>query len=416
VGKTTIEGAGRRNVAVDNILIIGLLGTTFLLPTLLGSVAIILALLLSLVAVSRYCIGSMRKGFVWQPTLMALLGVFAILGVVSSFSATSPNDLSFLVSFLGVALPILLYQYLVSLPKPPTIFTIAIYCLLGCLLGALFAHAQRYGLGIGRTVAVTAGSNAVARVAALLGFLALASLSLDPKSKNNLVILAPVAAWTIVMLTGSRGTFLALPIMLSVAVVFAFPKLWSKSKGITLALASTVAVVFILLVAVDPNGFVSRFSHTLSELASGRWPGRSSELRFELLIGAWNAFLQSPLIGHGWAGHWEALMKSHPTPEIFSPVKQYFSYHNDIADFAVAGGVFGLVAYAIIIAAPVVNLVIDPKLRANQRVAYGLILLPVSYFVFGQTDFVFGFDLLTTLYGFALAFILAAANASQQAT
>lgn len=405
--------AGRRNAAFDKFLIVGLLGATFLLPTLLGSVAIVLALLLSLVGASRFCFGGARKTFVWQPTLAALLGAFALLGVVSSFSAASPNDLSFLVSFLGLALPILLYQYLVNLPKPPTFFTIAVYCLLGCLLGALFAHAQRYGLGIGRTVAVAAGSNAVARVAALLGFLALICLSPDPRSKKNLVIFAPVAALAIVMLSGSRGTLLAVPIMLFVALAFALPKLWTSSKVITLALVGAAAAGFFFLVAVDPNGFVSRFGYTITELASGRLPGHSSELRFEMLVGAWNAFLQSPLIGHGWFGHWEALIQNHPTPDIFGPVKQYFSYHNDLADFAVAGGVLGLLAYAIIIAAPIVNLLIDPKLRANRRAAYGLVLLPVSYFVFGLTDFVFGFDLLTTLYGFSLAFILAAAKASQ---
>lgn len=405
--------AGRRNAAFDKVLIVGLSGATFLLPTLLGSVAIVLALLMSLVGASRFCFSGARKTFVWQPTLAALLGAFALLGVVSSFSANSPNDLSFLVSFLGLALPILLYQYLVNLPKPPTFFTIAVYCLLGCLLGALFAHAQRYGLGIGRTVAVAAGSNAVARVAALLGFLALACLSIDLRTKQKLVIFAPVAALAIVMLSGSRGTLLAVPIMLFVAMAFALPKLWTSSKVITLALVGAAAAGFFFLVAVDPNSFVSRFGYTITELASGRLPGHSSELRFEMLVGAWNAFLQSPLIGYGWSGHWEALIQNHPTPEIFGPVKQYFSYHNDLADFAVAGGILGLVAYAIIIAAPIVNLLIDPKLRANRRAAYGLVLLPVSYFVFGLTDFVFGFDLLTTLYGFSLAFILAAAKASQ---
>ena len=390
-----------------------LLASTLFLPTLFGSISIIVALILSLVfGLSAFFTGSKTR-FEWQPTLAALLGAFALLGVVSSFSANSPNDLSFLVSFLGLALPILLYQYLVNLPKPPTFFTIAVYCLLGCLLGALFAHAQRYGLGIGRTVAVAAGSNAVARVAALLGFLALACLSIDLRTKQKLVIFAPVAALAIVMLSGSRGTLLAVPIMLFVAMAFALPKMWTSSKVITLALVGAAAVGFIFLVAVDPNSFVSRFGYTITELASGRLPGHSSELRFEMLVGAWNAFLQSPLIGYGWSGHWEALIQNHPTPEIFGPVKQYFSYHNDLADFAVAGGILGLVAYAIIIAAPIVNLLIDPKLRANRRAAYGLVLLPVSYFVFGLTDFVFGFDLLTTLYGFSLAFILAAAKASQ---
>jgi len=390
-----------------------LLAGTFFLPTLFGSISIIVALVLSLVfGLSAFFDGSKTR-FELQPTLTALLGGFLLLGVIFAINAETPNDLSFLVSFLGLALPISLYQYLVRLPKPPTFTRVAVYCLLGCLLGVLFAHAQRYGLGIDRTVAVSAGPNAIARVAALFGFLALVGLSLDVKAKSNLVILAPIAALALIVLSGSRGTMLAVPIMFAVAMGFALPYLWNRSKRITLALAGGVALLMVLVVAIDPNGFVSRFSHTISELAAGRLLGHSSELRFEMLVGAWHAFMQSPIIGHGWAGHWQALVANHPTPEIFAPVKQYFSFHNDIADFAVAGGILGLVAYAIIIAAPIVNLLIDPKLRANRRAAYGLVLLPVSYFVFGLTDFVFGFDLLTTLYGFSLAFILAAAKASQ---
>jgi O-antigen ligase len=282
----------------------------------------------------------------------------------------------------------------------------------------LYALAQRYGLGIGRTVAVAAGSNAVARVAATLGFLALAAITFRKDLKSILPIAAVICAIGIVYLTGSRGTLLTLPIMALVAGMFALPWLWQKSKWLTIASFITVLVAAAALVLWDPNGFVERAIFTVSELAQGRTDGNSSELRLQMLVGAWNAFWQSPLIGHGWAGHWNALVENHPTPDIFAQVKQYFSYHNDLADFAVAGGVIGILVYALLLFAPIYNLIIDPSLRQNKRAAYALVLLPVSFLFFGLTDFVFGFDLLTTLYGFSLAFVLAAArqqpNAIQQ--
>lgn len=401
-----------KNVIFDRFLLLGLLATTFFLPTLFGSLSIVLALILALIAGLRFFASSrIRRGFCWQPTLAALLAVFGLLGLVSALSADEVNDMSFLVNFLGLAFPILLYQYLVSLPQPPSVSRIAAYCLIGSLLGLLFAHAQYYGLGIGRTVAIAAGSNAIARVAALLGFLALIGLNPKMRSQSNLVVIAPIVAIGIVVLSGSRGTLIAIPIMLTIVLVFVLPLIWVKSRLWTTLMLVAIAVSVAGLVLIDPNGFVSRVFRTLTEMAAGRLPGNSSELRYQMLVGAWNAFQQSPIIGYGWAGHWDALMQAHPTPEIFAPVKQYFSFHNDIADFAVAGGILGLFAYAILLFAPIVNLLFDQSLQQNRLVAYALVLLPTSYFIFGFTDFVFGFDLLTTLYGFSLAFVLAAAKA-----
>lgn len=401
-----------RNVIFDRFLLSGLLATTFFLPTLFGSLSIVLALILALIAGLRFFASSrIRQAFCWQPTLAALLAVFGVLGLVSALSADEVNDMSFLVSFLGLAFPILLYQYLVALPQPPSVSRIAAYCLIGSLVGLLFAHAQYYGLGIGRTVAIAAGSNAIARVAALLGFLALIGLNPKMRTQSNLVVIAPIAAIGVVVLSGSKGTVIAVPLMLAIALLFALPMLWARSRVLTMFVLVATIVAVAGFVLVDPYGFVSRAINTIVELAAGQLPGNSSELRYQMLVGAWNAFQQSPIIGYGWAGQWDALMQAHPTPEIFAPVKQYFSFHNDIADFAVAGGILGLFAYAILLFAPIVNLLFDQSLQQDRLVAYALVLLPTSYFIFGFTDFIFGFDLLTTLYGFSLAFVLAAAKA-----
>jgi len=398
---------------IDRLLLAGLLATIFLLPTLFGSISIVLALVLSLIAGLRFSLSSkLRQAFDWQPTLTALFAVFLTLGLLFALNADEIGDMSFLVSFLGLAFPILLYQYLTSLARPPRLVKVAAYCLLGCLLGLLFALAQRYGLGIRRTVSVAAGANAVARVAALLGFLALIGLGQNLLSKRTLLAMAPIAAIGIVVLSGSRGTLLAIPVMLLVALVFALPAMWVKSRSLTAFSLVAISILAFGLVTIDPNGFVSRSMSTVSKLAAGQLPGNSAALRYEMLVGAWNAFQQSPILGHGWAGHWEALMQSHPTPEIFAPVKQHFSYHNDVADFAVAGGAFGVLAYFVLLLVPVVNLIADQKLRHNRAVAYALVLIPIAYAIFGLTDFVFGFDLLTTLYGFSLAFVLAAAKTS----
>ena len=402
---------GRKNGIVDQLLLVGILATTFFLPTLFGSISIAFALLLALFAGTVGAARSVRNAeFVWQPTLLALLGSFAILFGLFALNARSAADLGHLVSFLGLALPLLLYQFLITLKKPVTFARIAKYCVLGLLIGLLFAFVQKFGLGIHRTVAVAAGSNAVARAAVILGFLAIACVRWRLLSRGNMGVIALGAAILIVLLSGSRGALLTVPIATLIAIAFVTPVVWEKSKPLFAGIIALLVAACAVLIMLDPSGMVSRTGYTLSEMFSGRLPGLSSELRFELLVGAWKAFLQAPVTGYGWAGHWDALMSVTNDPEYFAPVRHYFTFHNDIADFAVAGGVIGLFAYAMIILAPIANLILDPDLRANRRAAYALVLLPVCYFFFGLTDFVFGFDLLTTLYGFSLAFILAAAK------
>lgn len=407
------QSAPQKASLFDRIFVVAILATTFFLPTLFGSISIALALLIALIAIIRTIfISSARQNFIWQPTLSVLLLSFIALFALFAINAKHPGDLSFIVNFLGLAFPLFLYQFLVHANVRVSFDRIAKMCFVGCTIGLLFALAQRYGLGIDRVVAVAAGSNAVARVAATLGFLALAAIVFHKNIKSIVPVAAVICAIGIVYLSGSRGTLLTLPIMALIAGLFALPWLWQKSKWLTIASFVALVVSATAFVLWDQNDFVVRAVFTVSELAQGRMDGHSSELRFQLLVGAWNAFWQSPIIGHGWAGHWDALMQNHPTPEIFEPVRQYFSYHNDIADFAVAGGVFGLIAYELLLAAPLLNLVFDARLRQNMPAAYALVLLPVSYFLFGLTDFIFGFDLLTTLYGFSLAFVLAAARQS----
>ena len=399
------------NFSVQHLCVSALLSLTFFLPTLFGSISIAFALLLAMFAGTVGSFRSLRSAeFVWQPTLVALLGSFLILLSIFAFNARSAGDLGHLVSFLGLALPILLYQFLITLKKPVTFARIARYCVLGCLLGVVFALTQKFGLNMDRTVAVAAGANAVARVAIIFGFLAIACVQWRLLLRGNFSVIALGAAILIVLLSGSRGALLTVPIATLIAVAFVTPVVWEKSKQLFAGIIALLVAACAVLIVLDPSGMVSRTGYTLSEMFSGRLPGLSSELRFELLVGAWKAFLQAPLAGYGWAGHWDALMSVTNDPEYFAPVRHYFTFHNDIADFAVAGGVIGLFAYAMIILAPIANLILDPDLRANRRAAYALVLLPVCYFFFGLTDFVFGFDLLTTLYGFSLAFILAAAK------
>ncbi len=72
------------------------------MPTLFGSIAIVFALLLTLVAAVRVFSEKDRSSFVLQPTLTALFGALLLLSATSAISADRLNDMSFIVSFFWV--------------------------------------------------------------------------------------------------------------------------------------------------------------------------------------------------------------------------------------------------------------------------------------------------------------------------
>ncbi len=398
---------------IDKLLVGSLLIASFAVPVILGSIATIAALVLALLAGLRWAIAFRpNSGTYWQPTMTMFLIVFCLLGLSFTVTAKTPDDIKYVVNFLSLPLSFLLFQYLRFLPKRPTLLMIAWICWVGAIAGFAYAAYRFHIVGQGRITSMGAGANAVARVAAILGFIALCGDFKDFRLRHWPLFLAAVASTLTVIYTGSRGTLLALPFMASVLLLCGFPAAWSKSKPKALLGAVLLFVCALVVVWLDPARLSTRLWTTLISLTEGNL-GYSSSLRFELLQAAWSAFQANPVWGYGWAGLWEASQSHHQTPEIFDGLKTYFSYHNDLADFAVAAGLVGIGCYIALLVMPLVNLIGSQNLRKNPSAIYLLVLLPVSFFVFGLTDFVFGFDLLTTVYVFLFAFIFAAVDANQ---
>ncbi|CAN0596298.1 unnamed protein product, partial [Laminaria digitata] len=130
--------------------------------------------------------------------------------------------------------------------------------------------------------------------------------------------------------------------------------------------------------------------------------------RFIRLGAAWELYLQAPWFGYGWANFAEAA-----NPIIGGIVwggadDRWFQFHNDLANFAVAAGMVGVVSWLALLAAPIVGALTTPRDSLFRARLYICVQLSISYFVFGLTDFTFGYDLPTTLYVFLTAIALGA--------
>jgi O-antigen ligase len=143
---------------------------------------------------------------------------------------------------------------------------------------------------------------------------------------------------------------------------------------------------------------------TISELLAGEPVSDTSvAIRLSLLAAAWNTFLQSPWVGYGWDDLMSAIAPFLP-PNWDTQGSPHL--HNDIADFAVAGGLFGLLAYAMILVAPVAAAVRSKKDSLHRVRLFAILLLVASYAVLGVNSLMFGFEIHTSLYCILCAAIL----------
>ena len=119
-------------------------------------------------------------------------------------------------------------------------------------------------------------------------------------------------------------------------------------------------------------------------------------------MSAYNAFLASPIVGYGLIGFVEKVVAFPPLSG--APVG-FDHLHNDLADFAVAGGAMGILAYGLFLAAPVVEAVRAPRGR-NRRVAVLMsTTICVGYAGMGATNAMLGVMSQTLLYAVVLALV-----------
>jgi len=102
-------------------------------------------------------------------------------------------------------------------------------------------------------------------------------------------------------------------------------------------------------------------------------------------------------------------------PEVFREhVAGLPQLHNDVVDFAVAGGAIGVILYFIFLGIPLIA-VFRRKWCCDQfLVRYAIGSVAIIYFFCGLTDLMIGFDFHTGIYIGLSAIILGSSRAERQ--
>lgn len=218
-----------------------------------------------------------------------------------------------------------------------------------------------------------------------------------------LTLLGLAFALIAVGLSGSRGAMVAVVPMTLVGIAEA--GLWGRlGRRLWVPVAAVVVIGGAAALGAYSAGWspLVRIEGTFSTLAEGGpVTDPSDSQRMLMYRGAVNAFLQSPIYGHGTIGFTQIAADTLP-PALHAPV--YDHLHNDLADFAVVGGIVGLVSYLLVLLAPLVTALQSSGPNRHPAILAASLLV-TGFFVMGLTNAMFGIILLTTFFAFAAAVI-----------
>ncbi|WP_116652954.1 O-antigen ligase family protein [Pelagibacterium sediminicola] len=278
-------------------------------------------------------------------------------------------------------------------PGLASIEVIASLAFIGAALGVVAGAAE---LGSGQSLRMGVGNNPIhyAGIMLLLGFIALAGFEGSRSRWRYIFLLGPALGLAGVFLSGSRGPFLAAFLLIACILPLFIAWHW-RDKVFLLGMALSAAIGFIGF-AVSP--LASRAITGVGDLYQGVLTGNLHAVdipRSQMLEGAFQAFRDSPIWGHGWANMMPVVEAYFPDN---SPYEGFDHLHNDVSNFAVLGGTLGLVAYALVIVGPLLAWWNNRSSDGKARLIVALVLAG-GFFGLGLTNTMIGILPQTVLYG-----------------
>lgn len=333
-----------------------------------------------------------------------LLAAFLVLGVLFALTADAPSDALRAFNFIMLLLfgPVVLL--LSRQAGPGSAKHVAALAAAGVALGLLSILWDLLVNGADRPRGFNIGPIVLSNGLLAMGFLALGAALVTSGRRNLLYAAVPVAAILATVLTGSRGPLLSVAPLLLLSLIWFWLVRFRSSPRIALlalaALSAAAAIGFVLF-----QGRAATMLEILQQLASGTAVvDETTRIRLVLYEAGWQAFLESPWIGHGWANMMQAAAAHLPPQDLVQA--RYPQLHNDLLNFAVAGGVVGILCYLVILATPLIGALASPRDSLRNFRLYGAGVLVITYFFGGLTDLMFGFEFHTMLFVMLTAILL----------
>lgn len=379
----------------------------FTLPVILGDAGTALIIVFSfwyLPAMSAH-----RKEMNPGARLLSLAFSLSFFLIAVAFAITAKDLVEFrlILNFSPLLLGLLVLRQQPELAVPDPMTLIARHALAGAFIAGVIGIIGHHVLGIARVGMHVVNPIHFGNIAVFLGFLS--AIGLFSAKKSGWVFLSgPVLGFIAAIYSGSRGPILTGTILCVLFFCFSIARLGNNRRALALSslMFAAAGIGLVVLVSALGNSRVNGIHAQLGGLfLSGTIADWSTNLRLNMYTGGIMAFMDSPLVGHGWGNLLSAIEPHLPPPE-WTQVKGFTHLHNDIIDFAVGAGVLGVLAYIIIIISPIIAALIAPFSTDFIARLYGISVLSVGFAISGLTNLLLGNGLQTTLFCFMAVFII----------
>jgi O-antigen ligase len=330
---------------------------------------------------------------------------FAVLAICYAASAQRWTDVLLVFNFLMLLLYAPIRAELAKAAKPGNARRVANLSALGTLAALAVALFQVFILDSPRADNILFGAILLANTAIILGFLSLVGTMTEGPLRWGYLAM-PLVGIAVAGLTGSRGPLLSIVPLLLVAAVFLARHFRVQAWIVALSAAGLLVAGVLIMWAMDSRALT--IFGAIGEVLAGRDISNIVDLttryRLDLYWAGYQAFLQNPIFGHGWA---RLMSAAHPfLPMDKAPYVGLPQLHNDVVNFGVAAGAVGIAVYLLFLAAPIAGILRSPRDGQFNVRLYGGIILVTAYVFDGLTDLMLGFEFHTAIYAIICAVLI----------
>jgi len=234
---------------------------------------------------------------------------------------------------------------------------------------------------------------------------------------KNWTVVIPVAALIMGLvasfLSGSRGSWLALPVLFIILI-------WSIRtiipRKVLIAMVATFAALPIVIYLMPGDNVAKRIDSTLEQYRSYAQSSNEQDLmgnpvglRLEMWQASWTIFKASPMLGVGWGNYPAAIEQLAKSGESNKAITNYIHPHNQYLSAMADGGLMMLAATIVLLFLPMYIFYQASRKNSESARALGMagIVFTVSYAHFALTEGMFERNISINFYAFFLVLITA---------
>lgn len=390
-----------------SLLLVIFLISTFVTTCFIGPVGVYVALfagILSLIAFDAPMLAAALRD--WGVRMF--LGAFVVLFISFVGSMQEPNDLTAFFDFL--AFPVILFSFalLARHAGINNVAIVSIFATIGCTVALANGWYEVFVLGKERAQGNTSAIF-FSDMSVLLGFFSLWGLVTIKSNWRWLLLVGFPFGLGAAVLGGTRGAMLAAAALFAGFLLYLATERsisW-RVRAMTFGAVVVASLVF-LFTFFDMSRMLS-IAGTAVEVVSGDTPTDiSANYRLMFYSAGIEAWLQSPIFGNGWWRRFAAAIPYMPQAGVEAMAHDNHAHlHNDIINFASGTGAFGVAAYLMLMAAPIVSALRSARTQHWWLRVCAAIGLTLGYMAMGLTDTMFVFEIPKTMFCLSAMVIMA---------